>query len=176
MTGRGCLGFVNTNQEPNPRELQSRKFGVCRQSKATMALWIHLALALCRIQSGVALRLPPHSKLVSQNSKSRHFLLTICDRLRRDFSEENSLRPEHLFASVHKLQFVQAGLLAWHRLTSSAFTVARPRGILTRFPILPAFMRGTRTHLKELRNVSSLKWRQLTMRSCSCQSHLRSLT
>gem|GEM_PF-5594994 len=34
------------------------------------------------------------------------------------------------------------------------FTVARPCGILTRFPILPALMRDTQTHLKELWNVA----------------------
>src|SRR5260221_12067709 len=34
------------------------------------------------------------------------------------------------------------------------FTVARPCGILTRFPILPAFIRDTQTHLKELWNVA----------------------
>ena len=47
---------------------------------------------------------------------------------------------------------VRAGLLTLIIASQSAilFTVARPRGILTRFPILPAFTRDTRTHLKEL--------------------------
>jgi len=47
---------------------------------------------------------------------------------------------------------VRAGLLTLIIAANPAilFTVARPRGILTRFPILPAFMRDTRTHLKEL--------------------------
>ena len=46
---------------------------------------------------------------------------------------------------------VRAGLLTFGFALQSAksFTVARPRGILTRFPILPAFMRGTQTRLKE---------------------------
>jgi hypothetical protein len=54
--------------------------------------------------------------------------------------KEKSLRPEHLFAGIQKLQqrpgrspgFCIAASLA------TIFTVARPRGILTRFPILPA--------------------------------------
>jgi hypothetical protein len=37
----------------------STQFGVRRQSEATTALWMRLEP---RIQSGVALRLPPHSK------------------------------------------------------------------------------------------------------------------
>src|SRR6266567_4449190 len=54
-----------------------RQFGVCRQSEATTALWFgvphlcgvlhgvsfRLKAVLQTIQSGVALRLPPHSKL-----------------------------------------------------------------------------------------------------------------
>jgi hypothetical protein len=75
---------------------------------------------------------------------------------------ENPLRPEHLFAGVQKLLSVRAGLLALLRSLSAAFTVARPRGILTRFPILPAFMRGTRTHLKELWEPQFLEGPQLT--------------
>src|ERR1044072_860446 len=53
------------------------------------------------------------------------------------------LRPEH-----HSRAFKTAtafGQVSWLGITSDwrCFTVARPRGIHTRFPILPALMRGT---------------------------------
>jgi hypothetical protein len=46
-------------------------------------------------------------------------------------------RPEQLYASVQNCTDVQAGLLALiAAIQQRSFTVARPRGILTRFPIL----------------------------------------
>jgi len=43
----------------------SRTFGVRRQSEAPTALWISMILkSRFDIQSGAALRLPPHSKFV----------------------------------------------------------------------------------------------------------------
>ena len=55
--------------------------------------------------------------------------------------KEKSLRPEHLFAGVQKLQQRPGrspGFCIAAKTEATIFTVARPRGILTRFPILPA--------------------------------------
>src|SRR5262249_9784725 len=65
---------------------------------------------------------------------------------RRDLfrKQEFPLRPERLFAGIQELQKRSGrspGFLL--RRPAKSFTVARPRGIFTRFPILPAFMRGT---------------------------------
>jgi hypothetical protein len=61
------------------------------------------------------------------------------------------LRPEHLFASVQKLQRCPGRLPGFERRRlATIFTVARPRGILTRFPCSSRSTRDTRTHLKEL--------------------------
>ena len=65
------------------------------------------------------------------------------------FREEFPLRPEHLFAGVQKLQPHSGRSPGFDHREATIFTVARPRGILTRFPILPALMRDTRTLLKE---------------------------
>jgi len=57
-----------------------------------------------------------------------------------------------LARGVRKLQTASGQVSGLCIVTSEAtiFTVARPRGILTRFPFLPA-QRGTpKTHLKEL--------------------------
>jgi hypothetical protein len=67
--------------------------------------------------------------------------------------EKNArVRPEHLFAGVQKLQ-TASGQVSWllHRRFKQAaiFTVARPRGIFTRFPYSSRSTRDTRTHLKE---------------------------
>src|SRR5205823_922419 len=52
---------------------------------------------------------------------------------------------------------IRAGLLAFASpLPANAFTVARPRGIHTRFPILLALMRGTRTLVKNQKSKSFL--------------------
>ena len=52
------------------------------------------------------------------------------------------LRPERLFAGIPKLR-KHSGRSPGFASPGEAFTVARPRGILTRFPILLALMRGT---------------------------------
>jgi hypothetical protein len=63
------------------------------------------------------------------------------------------MRPEHLDARRSKgcKGVKRAGLLARRRRALLLLTVARPRGILTRFPILPAYevRQGTRTLLAE---------------------------
>ena len=64
------------------------------------------------------------------------------------------MRPEHPCArrSLRRLQKYQ-GQVSWLKLYErlELITVARPRGIFTRFPILPASVRGTLT-LQNLKN------------------------
>src|SRR6267154_3324859 len=85
-------------------------------------------------------------KLV-EKTKSRHsFCHAEATGWRRDlFREENSHGGLNTLArGVRKLQ-TASGQVSWllhRRLNATIFTVARPRGILTRFPILPA-RRGT---------------------------------
>jgi hypothetical protein len=77
---------------------------------------------------------------------------------RRDlFRKEKSLRPEHLFAGVQKLQQRPGrspGFCIIAQTKATIFTVARPRGILTRFPILPALSGTPKRILKEPGNVT----------------------
>jgi len=60
------------------------------------------------------------------------------------FSRKFPRRPEHLSRAFKTA--TAFGQVSWlrHRFRlATNFTVARPRGIHTRFPILPASMRGT---------------------------------
>jgi hypothetical protein len=58
-------------------------------------------------------------------------------------------RPEHFCASVEKAA-KGAGQVSWLRELDVLITVARPRGIHTRFPILPVTW-GTQTLVRKIR-------------------------
>ena len=83
----------------------------------------------------------------SKTQNPAAFLLRESDRLATGFvRKEISHCGLNTFARAFKsCNSIQAGLLALIVAPATIFTVARPRGILTRFPILPAFMRDTRT-------------------------------
>src|SRR5207249_8852124 len=96
---------------------------------------------------------------------------------RRDLlREKNSRCGLNAFSRAFKSCIsVQAGLLALRRSISGDFTVARPRGILTRFPIL-LIIEAPETLLKELWNrcssVMSAPYHENHWRSKLLRRHL----
>jgi hypothetical protein len=125
---------------------------VRRQSEAATALWmVHCHQA---IQSGVALRLPT----ALQNDLLK-FKIPSPSAARSRQVATGSLkfpgRPEHLSRAFKSGKTFRQVSWLYHRFRPAmTFTVARPRGIHTRFPILLAFMRGTRTRYQKSSNAA----------------------
>src|SRR5205809_1144225 len=81
----------------------------------------------------------------SLKSKSRHLLPAKATGGDGIFSEKNSHGGLNTFSRAFK-SCDSVRQVSWLRRRfglATIFTVARPRGIHTRFPIHPAFMRGT---------------------------------
>ena len=92
------------------------------------------------------------------------------DRWQRDLPDASGFprRPEHLSRAFKTA--TAFGQVSWlrHRFRLAMnFTVARPRGIHTRFPILPASMRGTRTQFQKS---ESLTRRKIALGQDTCQT------
>jgi hypothetical protein len=140
------------------RSMRPRKFGVRRQSGATTTgaqasrLHSNVVRASVRqartlaLQSAGAAALGRRTPNQSLNSKSRH--LSAAKGQAGDgifFGKQNSQCGLNAFSRAFVKLQKRSGRspdFASQNFAKS-FTVARPCGILTRFPILPAFMRGT---------------------------------